>query len=171
MNKKEIDEIDKRLLEAFPTDDMPMEEPMLWSNHPDEESVKMTRVFVGKKWNELMPKDFEYSMGDMAFLREPWHFYYLPALIHCSMDEIYSYGYLKSTDLAVGFMMYYLDSYAYPQFNTRSDMRKIFSIKQLQILKDWIYALAFHVDSDHTMNHLIDFLENCLGRHNSTADC
>lgn len=168
MGEKEVEEMTRRLLEFFPIENTPVGEPMLWSNHPDEESVEMTRVFEGKKWNELEPKDFGYATGDMAFLREPWHFYYLPALMRCSMVEVCSYGYLKDTDLAVRFEINRLDSYTYPQSEAQSNIRKILSVKQVLTLLDWIYIIAYHTDNDDIADHLIVCLEEYLDRNNPT---
>lgn len=148
----------ERLHEAFPPEIMP--DAPLVNSTLGTEPEDATRVFRGKRWDELRAKDFNYTTTDMCFLETAWERYYLPAVISCSMAELQAEGKLIDTSIAVDHIFLRIDSYTYPACHAVSNLRGEFSLPQAQIIRDWVYAILLQTgDLSDSADHLITFLE------------
>lgn len=150
-----------KIRRAFPPERTPNTIPLVESAQGiDEEMMETADVFRGKHWDELTAKDFAPNVSFMGFLTYAWQWYYLPALVCCSLEELQTVGYLSDTDMAVDSIISTLDLFTYPECNAVENMRKIFSKEQATIVKDWIYLLTLSTnDIPVHADHLIIFLE------------
>lgn len=152
---------------AFPPERTPDPIPLVESQWIDEEMMETADVFRGKHWDELIAKDFRPDVSFIGFLTDAWRWYYLPALICYSLEELQTVGYLFDTDMAVESIIASLDSYTYPECNAVENIRKIFSKEQATIVIDWIYLLTLSTNGMPVhANHFMIFLEKyAIGSH------
>lgn len=156
------------ILRAFPPESMPSTIPLVVSTLKtgiDEETMDAADFFRGRRWDELTAKDFAPDAPFLGFLTDAWRWYYIPALICCSLEELQTFGYLPVTDLAVNYIIGVWGSYTYPECNAMENMRQLFSKEQAIIVQEWVSMLILSPNelSLTDADRLLIFLEKYTG--------
>lgn len=147
------------LRKAFPLEPIPSSSDLTDSFGDDVDDD--LSVLKGKRWDALQPHDFRFHFEVVCWLTPAAFRYYFPAIVNCSLNEIYLGGSLNETELVVDYTARLLIKSDSEDIENRSQaIWNAFSEEQMETVRQWIGELAKYSDalpvSSETLNGAID---------------
>lgn len=134
------------LSNAFPLEPIPKSSELTESFGPDVEDD--LSVLRGRSWDAIAPQDLRFHFEVVCWLSPKAFRYYLPSIIKCSLEELYSDSSLGETELVVDYTLRMLVKAESEKVEDRcQSIWASLSSEQMMVVRRWIDVLATFPDA------------------------